>query len=403
MGFQPGELAHEPEAMHGNAMTEPSPAADPELEAEDAGAPTRQRDIPRGRLVEFVRLIFVVMLATGGYAIATQTGRDSTGKTLLGVILGSGTGFVLGGVLGRQTARSLSAMEREFRRVPAAEMVMGTAGLILGLAISALATVPLFRLPPIAAWTSVAFIYVTLSYVGYRIGRTKHEEIFALIGVKPRAAGVGRGEVTVIDTSALVDGRVADLVETGFLTGDLLIHSGVLEELQRIADSSDPRRRGRGRRGLDVVAELQRSPTVGVHLVEERGIRDVDAALVHLARDRGASLITTDANLAKVAEAVGVQVPQLNRLAVAFRLQFGPGDQLPVQLVKEGREHGQAVGYLDDGTMVVVEAASDRIGTEVAAVVRNIIQTATGRMVFASLPEPTDETEPDRVVERGSA
>jgi uncharacterized protein YacL len=135
-----------------------------------------------------------------------------------------------------------------------------------------------------------------------------------------------------------------------------------------------------------VVAELQRSPIVSVHLVEERGIRDVDAALVGLARHRGASLITTDANLAKVAEAVGVSVPQLNRLAVAFRLQFGPGDELPVQLVKEGREHGQAVGYLDDGTMVVVESAREQVGTEVSVVVRNIIQTATGRMVFASLP-----------------
>lgn len=385
--------------MHGNAMMEPTEAGGG-VEGDDvSGGKERERTIPRGRLVEFVRLIIVVLLATGGYEIATRTGTTSPGRTLLGVVLGSATGFVLGGVLGRQTARSLSAMEKEFRRVPAAEMVMGTAGLILGLAIAALATVPLFRLPPIAAWTSVSFIYVTLSYVGYRIGRTKHEEIFALIGVKPRAAGVARGEVTVIDTSALVDGRVADLVETGFLTGDLLIHSGVLEELQRIADSSDPRRRGRGRRGLDVVAELQRSPIVAVHLVEERGIRDVDAALVHLARDRGASLITTDANLAKVAEAVGVQVPQLNRLAVAFRLQFGPGDELPVQLIKEGREHGQAVGYLDDGTMVVVESAHPHIGTEVGVVVRNIIQTATGRMVFASLPEPGGDADPNRVPE----
>jgi uncharacterized protein YacL len=176
-------------------------------------------------------------------------------------------------------------------------------------------------------------------------------------------------------------------VNTGFLTGDVLIHDAVLRELQQIADSSDPKRRGRGRRGLDAVAELQRAPTVEVHLVEEAGVGDVDAALVRLARDRGASLVTTDQNLAKVAEALSVPVPRLNDLAAAFRLPVAPGDEITVELVKNGREHGQAVGYLEDGTMVVVEAATDRIGSAVAVTVRNVIQTATGRMVFASLPE----------------
>jgi uncharacterized protein YacL len=245
--------------------------------------------------------------------------------------------------------------------------------------------VPIFRLPPLAAWTSVAFMYMTLGYAGYRIGRTKHEELFDLIGLKPRAAGVGRGEVSVIDTSALIDGRVVDLVATGFLSGDLLIHSAVLRELQAIADSSDAKRRGRGRRGLDAVAELQRAKTVDVHLVDEDGVFDVDAALVRLARDRGASLITADHNLSKVAQALSVPVPNLNQLAAAFRAPVGVGDELVVELVKDGREHGQAVGYLEDGTMVVVEEAGDRIGAQVPIQVRNVIQTTTGRMVFAVL------------------
>lgn len=341
---------------------------------------------PRGRLVEFVRLIFVVLFAAAGYTVATRVAASTTQKTLLGVVLGSGTGFVLGGVFGRQTATAVSTMEKEFRRVPAAEIVAGSAGLISGLAIAALLSLPLFRLPPLAAWTSVAFIYVTFGYVGYRIGRSKNAELFSLIGLKPRAAGVARGEISVVDTSALVDGRVVDLVKTGFLTGDLLIHDAVLGELQQIADSSDPKRRVRGRRGLEAVTELQNAPTVEVHLVEEAGVGDVDAALVRLARDRGATLITTDHNLAKVAEALSVPVPRLNDLAVAFRLPVAPGDEITVDLVKDGREHGQAVGYLEDGTMVVVEAATDRIGSAVPVVVRNVIQTATGRMVFASLP-----------------
>jgi uncharacterized protein YacL len=220
--------------------------------------------------------------------------------------------------------------------------------------------------------------------VGYRIGRTKHEELFALIGMKPRAAGPS-DKVFVIDTSALIDGRVLDLVATGFLAGDVLLHTAVLRELQTIADSSDDRRRARGRRGLDTVGELKRAPTVDLHLVEEDGVFDVDAALVRVARERGASLITTDHNLSKVAEAVGVTVPRLNDLAAAFRVPVGVGDSLDVHLVKEGREAGQAVGYLDDGTMVVVEAAKERVGAEVPVIVRNVIKTATGRMVFANL------------------
>lgn len=363
----------------------PDPGSDPGT----GGAPSQSQDgrtrPPGARLVEFVRLIFVLLFAAAGYTIATRLGASSPSRTLVGVVLGISTGFVLGGVLGRQTVSAVTSAEQQLRRVPAAEIVAGAAGLLVGLGLAALISVPVFRLPPLAAWTSVAFMYVTLAYVGYRIGRSKHGELFDLIGLKPRAAGVHRGEVTVVDTSALIDGRIVDLVTTGFWTGDLLIHSAVLRELQAIADSSDPKRRGRGRRGLDAVAELQRAKTVDVHLVEEDGVFDVDAALVRLARDRGASLLTADHNLSKVAQALSVPVPNLNRLAAAFRTPVGVGDELVVELVKDGREHGQAVGYLEDGTMVVVERAGEHIGAEVPIQVRNVIQTATGRMVFAVL------------------
>src|SRR3990170_994772 len=363
-------LAHGARARHGR------------LRAHSAGD---RPALPRGRLVEFVRLIFVVLLAAAGYTVAANVSVRDPSQTVLGVVLGSATGFVIGGVLGRQTATAVRTMEAELRRVPAAEIVAGMAGLATGLGIAALLSVPVFRLPPLTAWTSVAFTYVTLGYVGFRVGRTKCDELFGLIGLKPRAAGIGRGEVSVVDTSALIDGRVLDLVTSGFLRGDLLIHTGVLRELQAVADSSDPKRRGRGRRGLDTVAELKRAATVDVHLVEEDGVPDVDAALVALARDRGASVITTDHNLAKVAMALSVPVPSLNDLAVAFRLPVVPGDELTLELLKEGRERGQAVGYLDDGTMVVVESAQEHVGDEVGIVVRNVIRTTTGRMIFANL------------------
>jgi uncharacterized protein YacL len=357
------------------------PAAGGSASRSEAGPP---RSLS-GRLVEFVRMLFVLMFAAAGYIVATRIGNQETQRTLLGVVLGVSVGFVLGGVLGRQTAAAVSTVEEQIRHVPAAEVVAGTGGLIAGLATAALLSVPVFRLPPLAAWTSAAFMYVILGYSGYRVGRVKHAELFDLIGLKPRSAGAARGEISVVDTSALIDGRIVDLVTTGFLSGDLLIHSAVLRELQAIADSSDPKRRGRGRRGLDVIGELKGAKTVDVHLVEEDGVFDVDAALVRLARDRGASLLTVDHNLAKVAEALDVYVPHLNELAAAFRTPVGVGDELSVELVKQGREYGQAVGYLEDGTMVVVEQAGDQVGVEVPVQVRNVIQTATGRMVFASL------------------
>ena len=344
---------------------------------------SERRSLPRGRLVEFVRLIFVTLFAAAGYTVATRVSR-SPSETLAYVVLGTSTGFVLGGVLGRQTATAVRSMEEELRKVPAAEVVAGVGGLIAGLAVAALLSVPVFRLPPLAAWTSVAFTYVTLGSVGSRIGRSKHEELFGLIGLKPRASGAPE-KIFVVDTSALIDGRILDLVATGFLSGDLLVHTAVLRELQTIADSSDPRRRARGRRGLDAVGELKRAATVEVHLIEDDGGSDVDAVLVRVARERGASLVTTDHNLSKVAEAVGVPVPRLNDLAVAFRTPIGIGDEIEVRLIKQGREAGQAVGYLDDGTMVVVEAAGEQIGSDAPIVVRNVITTATGRMVFANL------------------
>lgn len=362
----------------------------PELEHDpeagrDAPEPRRERaGSPGARLVEFVRLIFVVLFAIAGYVVATRSTTPSPRDTVLGVALGTCVGFVLGGVFGRQTVSAVSSVEQQLRRVPAAEIVAGTAGLLAGLALAAFTTVPIFRLPPLVAWTSAAFMYATLGYAGYRVGRAKHLELFDLIGLKPRV-GLARGEVAVVDTSALIDGRIVDLVSTGFLTGDLLLHGAVLRELQAIADTSDPKRRARGRRGLDAVAELQRAKTVQVHLIEEDGVFDVDAALVRLARERGAALITADQNLAKVAEALSVPVPNLNRLAAAFRTPVGVGDELVIELVKDGCEHGQAVGYLEDGTMVVVEEARDRIGHEVPVRVRNVIQTTTGRMVFATL------------------
>ena len=341
----------------------------------------------RGRLVEGVRLIFVAVLGAAGYQLGAEASASTGGTALLYVFLGAACGFVLGGVFGRLTLEAVSGLERELGRRPAPEIAGGVVGLLIGLIVASLLAVPLLFLPLTYAWPPVVFFFLVFGSLGTRLGQRKHEDIFGLVGMKPRAS-VRSGDLHVIDTSALIDGRVADLVSTGFISGTVLLHDGVLRELQAVADSSDPARRRRGRRGLDVLVDLQRSPTVQFQLFEETGVMDVDAALVRLARERGASLITVDHNLARVAEALRVPVAQINALASKFRTPFAAGDAVEVRLVKEGREHGQAVGYLDDGTMVVVEEAVERIGEQVEGTVRNVIQTATGRMIFATLPQP---------------
>jgi uncharacterized protein YacL len=344
----------------------------------------------RGRVVEGVRLIFIALFGTGGFQLSTYSSSESSSRALLFIFLGAGSGFVVGGVLGRLTLRAVTGIEHELRRKPAPQIAGGMLGLMAGLVVAALLTVPLFFVPPGLAWPSALFICLALGSLGLRLGQARYEDIFALMGMKPRAsAATARGDLHVIDTSALIDGRVADLVATGFVSGTILLHEGVLKELQSISDSSDPRRRTRGRRGLDILIELQKAPTVQFELVEEGGVLDVDAALVRLARECGGSLITVDHNLAKVAEALRVPVAQINALASKFRVPYAAGDEISVYLVKEGREHGQGVAYLDDGTMVVVERVREQIGATIDVTVTNVIQTVTGRMVFAA---PSDAT-----------
>ncbi|MEO8293357.1 MAG: TRAM domain-containing protein [Actinomycetota bacterium] len=357
------------------------------MSAAEPREPREPRAQLRGTLVEGVRLIFIALFATGGYTIGLRANAEAgAARTILYVFLGAALGYVMGGVFGRLTIRAVSGMEEELRRRQPAELAGGIVGLVIGLVIAALLMLPLLFLPPLAGWPAILFIYLSFGSLGFRLGQSRYEDIFGMIGMKPRASATGRGDIHVIDTSALIDGRVADLVNTGFISGTLLLHDGVLRELQAIADSSDHRRRARGRRGLDVLVELQKSPTVQIQLVEELGVQDVDAALVRLAKERGGTLVTVDHNLARVAEALRVPVAQINSLATKFRTPFTAGDELTVHLVKEGREHGQGVGYLDDGTMVVVESANPHIGSDVTVRVKNVIQTTTGRMIFSSLP-----------------
>jgi uncharacterized protein YacL len=345
----------------------------------------------RGLLVEFVRLIMVSLFALAGWEIASSTGPGRPTGILLGILVGSGVGYVLGGVFGRRTASAVSDFEREFRRIPAPELLAGGIGLLLGMILAALLSVHLFHLPAAASYPTVAFVYATLAYGGYRIGRAKTDELFAVFGVKPRAAGASPGEVVVLDSSAIIDGRIVSLVNMGFVGGTILVSRSVLEEIQAVADSSDPARRSRGRRALDLLVTLKRDPSVDVLLVDDEpgpGNETVDTRVVRLARSRGAGLITNDSAMASVAAALDVPVRSINALADALRPSIVPGERVPLRLVRRGRESGQAVGYLDDGTMVVVEEAEHLLGDTVSIAVTNALQTSTGRLVFARVAEP---------------
>jgi uncharacterized protein YacL len=268
--------------------------------------------------------------------------------------------------------------------------------MVVALLPAALLSIPIFHLPPTAAFPTVGLLYYVCGYLGYQVGRSKSDELFAIFGVKPRAAGTKVGEVLVLDTSAILDGRIESLIRMGFLAGTLLVSSGVLEELQLVADSSDVARRARGRRALDLLVALRRDPAVDVQLVDQPQLRDpnvdVDAGLVRLARERGAALVTNDSNLAKVAQALDVPVRSIHALADAMRPAVMAGEHVTIRLIREGRTAGQGVGYLDDGTMVVVERASAKVGETVEVTVTNVLQTSNGQLIFGQLAdEPPDE------------
>jgi uncharacterized protein YacL len=372
---------------------------------EHRGDRERQPRRRGGLLVEFVRLIWVALFSVAGWTVATKTGEVTASRLALGVFLGAAIGFVLGGVFGRTTASAASRVEREFRRIPAHEILAGVVGMVVALLPAALFSIPIFHLPPTAAFPTVGLLYYVCGYLGYQIGRSKSDELFAIFGVKPRAAGTRAGEVMVLDTSAILDGRIESLIAMGFLSGTLLVSSGVLEELQMVADSSDASRRARGRRALDLLVALRRDPAVDVQLVEQARNHypnnPVDAALVRLARERGAALVTNDSNLTKVAQALDVPVRSIHALADAMRPPVMAGEQVSIRLIREGRTAGQGVGYLEDGTMVVVERAKTHVGETVEVMVTNVLQTANGQLVFGRLVE--DDPGEDQLSAEGAA
>lgn len=277
------------------------------------------------------------------------------------------------------------ALERAIRRIPLKTILGSTLGLLIGLGIAKLASYPFdqfLELPNLQIPLYI-ILYAIFGYVGLVLGGKKMAEVAAPFFLEPGKNP--RKPLILLDTSVIIDGRIADIADTGFLDGVFLVPKFILEELQQIADSPDDLKRGRGRRGLDVLKRLQQKNNLKIEAIDDLPQTGVDSKLVAAALQRGAKILTNDFNLHKVAEIQGVEVLNINQLANALRLAVLPGETLQVHIQREGKSHGQGVGYLDDGTMVVIENARRFIGKEVEVSVTSVLQTTAGRMIFSEL------------------
>jgi uncharacterized protein YacL len=357
-----------------------------------------RKSAPSG-VLEILRLLVVVFCAGIGYEVAhhIDSGTNVLGPfngVVVGVIVGSGLGYVFGGVLGRTAVSAVGRTEQSLRQVSAEQLVASSFGGVIGLLIGAGVSWWVFLLiDPFFAFPLFGFVVAVMGLLGYRLGGGRREEMLSLYahqaGMGPRPKAIS-SLPRILDTSVAIDARILDVVRAGFMHGTVLVPSPVLGELQGMADSGDDVRRAKGRRGLELLEALRREPGVTVEVLEDDviAVPEVDAKLVRLCLDRQLPLITLDTNLAKAASLAGVQVLNLHALALALRPPVSAGDDVVVQLQRAGKEPGQAVGYLDDGTMVVAERARDRIGAEVALRVTSVLTTANGRMVFAQPVEP---------------
>ena len=287
-------------------------------------------------------------------------------------------------------------VEDSLIKLPIAELIFGTLGLISGLIVAYLAGLPIAKTQiPIVGEILPFLLTIFLGYLGFQVGFKKREELVNLLTInrntkKKSLDGIEETEMDaktfkILDTSVIIDGRIADICQTGFLDGTIVIPQFVLEELQHIADSSDALKRNRGRRGLDILNRIQKDLPIEVKIYEGdfEDIHEVDSKLVKLAKVMNGIVVTNDFNLNKVCELQKVQVLNINDLANAVKPVVLPGEELNIHVIKDGKEQNQGIAYLDDGTMIVVEDGRNYIGKRIDVLVTSVLQTSAGRMIFA--------------------
>jgi uncharacterized protein YacL len=351
------------------------------------------------------RLVGMVVFAVLGVYWGTYLGRlanDAAGPVAFTVeqyaftigMVGALAGLILTPFI---STRPVSALRSQLSRLSTRSLFASLVGLVVGLVVAALLAFPLSLLPSPLGKIMPFIGVVLLGYLGVAVFVIRQNDLFNVL------QGIGRGSSSgptaeaessqnwaesrtiLLDTSVIIDGRIADVARTGFLPGSLLIPRFVLAELQYVADSSDSLRRQRGRRGMEVLAQIQREPSIPVRItdIDVEGVREVDDKLVILARQMRCPILTNDFNLNRIAELQGVTILNINELANAVKSVLLPGEMLNVRVIQEGKEAGQGVGYMEDGTMVVVENGKDYIDEEINVLVTKVLQTAAGRMIFA--------------------
>ncbi len=348
--------------------------------------------------VEFIlRLFFMILLGIAGgywgYELARFNPPEAMRYTLGVGLVGALVGLILTPYFTTRPARAMRAI---LGRVAAETLFAALIGLVMGLLIAALLAFPLSLLPPPLGNVLPFLGVVVFGYFGVSLFIMRQADILSLLSALGGRSEGGSGSswtnlnrTILLDTSVIIDGRVADIARTGFLPGTLLIPRFVLNELQYIADSPDSLRRQRGRRGMEVLGELQKLPNVLVRVsdIDVEGVREVDDKLIVLAKQLRSPVLTNDYNLNRIAELQGVTILNINELANAVKSVVLPGEVLRLNIFQEGKEPGQGVGYMDDGTMVVVENGKEYIGEYMDVHVTKVLQTAAGRMIFARVEE----------------
>src|SRR3989338_2550122 len=328
----------------------------------------------------FIRAFFVIVSSIVGYYVGALLGDFSA----VWAVAGTASGF-LGSIV-------IILLEVGMRRFSIRNLSAAVFGLIFGFFMAWILTSVLKLIPmDIKLFSSLQIIMILIfCYLGMIIAMRGKDEFNLVIPYVKFARQDKRDEIIIMDTSVIIDGRIADIVQTHFIEGRLVIPRFVLKELQQIADSQDALKRNRGRRGLDILNKIQKDTALDVKIQEEdfAEVREVDAKLVKLAKLLGAKIFTNDFNLNKIAELQGITVLNINELANSLRPVVLPGEVMEVRINKEGKEYNQGVAYLEDGTMVVVDNARHHIGQVVKAIVTSVLQTSAGRMIFAKLEGP---------------
>lgn len=350
-------------------------------------------------MVDAIIIFSFVLAATGiGYystdLLPTGTLDRVTNLEALRLVVAAFTA-IIGGAVGLRVQTQYRRLEAQVRELPLEVILTRAIGLVVGLLIANLMLAPVFLLPipgdfgfikPLVAVVGS----IILSYTGMNLADAHGRGLLRLINPSTVEAMVVEGTLKpattkVVDTSCIIDGRIETLLETGFLEGQIIIPQFVLQELQQVADASKDQKRVRGRRGLEILNRIKAAypDRILIHPIDYEDVTTVDAKLVRFAQEINATLLTNDYNLSKVASVQKVRVLNVNDLVNAVRPTYLPGDNIDIKILKEGKEPSQGIGYLDDGTMVVVEEGSGYVGGEVRVVVTSALQTSAGRMIFA--------------------